>query len=406
MARLLMVGCGRMGRPYLRRAHMRGLAVAVLDAPDALAGAQTRAALGAQDRAYPVAGQHDDAWLTAASAALRDGPVAGVIAFSEPHVLTAALLADELKLPGPGLRAAVTSRNKIIQRELFARAGLAQPGYYLAQGADAALAWAAGRFPVVAKPLSGMGSIGVQIVASGSELRRWCLENESGNPFLVEQYLTGPEYSVEAIAERGSVVFWSVTEKTTTSGPFCVELAHHVPADCDPGTRKAISELLAGVIAALGMGSGIVHLELRLEPGGPHVMEVAVRTPGDFIMDVVQAATGVDLYDAVVAVACGQAPCVDVPAGRAACAWYPLVGPGVVTAIEGVEKTSQLDGVMDVEIRVRVGAAVNPYHSSMDRVGVVVVQAKDRAELDSRLDAIQSQLRIRVQPAALTADGR
>ena len=74
-----------------------------------------------------VENSDDEAWIAAAAAALReDGPVIGVIPFSEPHVRPAALLAEELGLPGPGLRAAWTSRNKYLQRELFARQGLAR----------------------------------------------------------------------------------------------------------------------------------------------------------------------------------------------------------------------------------------------------------------------------------------
>ncbi|MCW2903867.1 MAG: hypothetical protein JWO67_6132 [Streptosporangiaceae bacterium] len=398
MSRLLMVGCGWMGRPYLRRAHERGMEVAVLDSAEGLAWA--RDALGPRAKGYTTVGGGDEAWQDSASRALRDGPVDAIVAFSEAHVVTAAMLADELRLPGPGLRAALTSRNKLMQRELFARHGLPQPAFHLARDVGDALTWASGGYPLVAKPLSGMGSHDVQIVTHEPELRSWCEEREAGVPFLVEEYVSGPEYSVEALIHRGDVVFWGITQKTTTPPPYCVELAHQFPAECDAGERASAEGVLAGVARALGMGSGIIHLELRLGRDGPRIMEVAVRTPGDYIMDVVEAATGVDMYDSVIALACGQRPVIKSLAGDVAAVWFPTPAPGVVTAVEGADRVAKLDGVVNVEIDVEAGATVKPLRSSMDRVGMVITRAADRGRLGSLLETVRGELRIDVRPAS------
>lgn len=393
--RLLMVGCGWLGRPYLRRAHERGLQVSVLDSASVLAWDPDGSELGPGDTRRLVENSDDEAWIAAAAAALReDGPVIGVIPFSEPHVRPAALLAEELGLPGPGLRAAWTSRNKYLQRELFARQGLAQPAYHLARDMTDARRWAAGRYPVVLKPLSEAGSSGVRVVPGARELVAWCAERHPGPAFLVEQYLSGQEYSIEAIIDRGAVVFSSITQKTTTPPPFCVEIEHRVPARCGAAARERVSELLRRVIGALGMGSGIVHLEFRLESTGPNVMEVAVRTPGDMIMEVVRYATGVDLFDAAIAVACGEQPRVKATIQHAACVWYPVVAPGVVTRIEGVAEVSRLKGVRSVFCDVTVGDPIRPFQSSAERVGAVLVEAGDSASLDARLSRVQRELRI------------
>ena len=390
-----MVGCGWLGRPYLRRAHERGLQVSVLDSASVLAWDPEGSELGPGDTRRLVENSDDEAWIAAAAAALReDGPVVGVIPFSEPHVRPAALLAEELGLPGPGLRAAWTSRNKYLQRELFGRQGLAQPAFHLARDVSDARRWAAGRYPVVVKPLSEAGSSGVRVVPGARELAAWCAERHSGPAFLVEQYLSGQEYSVEAIIAAGAVVFSSITQKTTTPPPYCVEIEHRVPAGCAATARERVSELLGRVVSAMGIICGIVHLEFRLEPTGPHIMEVAVRTPGDLIMEVVQYATGVDLFDAAIAVACGEQPEVQTTIRHAACVWYPVVAPGVVTGVEGVAGVGQLDGVQLMYCDVTVGDLVHPFQSSEERVAAVLVEASDNASLDARLSRVQRQLRI------------
>ncbi|XRQ06698.1 ATP-grasp domain-containing protein [Actinomadura welshii] len=397
MSRLMMVGCGWMGRPYLRRARDRGMRVAVLDRTRGLEWAKD--ALGPRDQGYPITGEGTEAWQAAAAKALADGPVDAVLAFSEQHVVTAARLAGELRLPGPGLRAALTSRNKYLQRDLFGRHKLPQPEHQLCYQLEQALEWAAPRFPVVAKPLTGMGSEGVEIVQDDIMLKSWFERHPADPPFLVERYLSGPEFSMEAIVDRGEIAFHGLTEKTTTDPPFCVEVAHRFPAALPAAERGAARDVLAGVVRALDVGSGIVHLELRMEPGGPHIMEVAVRTPGDNIMDMVEAATGFDLYDAAIAVARGEpAP---RPAGSpgAAAVWFPTPPPGVVTAIDGADRVAGLAGVADMEIDVEVGGTVPPLRSSLDRIGMVLVRAGTRDVLERRLRAVREELRFTVRPA-------
>jgi biotin carboxylase len=167
-----------------------------------------------------------------------------------------------------------------------------------------------------------------------------------------------------------------------------------VPSGCGPEVTRAVGDLVAGVAGALGMGAGILHLEFRLEPSGPHIMEVAVRMPGDLIMEVIGYATGVNLFDAVVATACGEPPEVTPRWERAACVWYPVVPPGTVTAIEGITSVGQADGIRCVDLDVAVGDRVRPLRSSADRAGAVIVDAPDVAGLDTRLDWVRTRLRI------------
>ncbi|GAA1310061.1 ATP-grasp domain-containing protein [Saccharothrix xinjiangensis] len=396
--RIMMVGCGWMGRPYLSRAHRRGIHVAVLDSEAALSWDETRAAFGPGDKGYAVPFPGEEGWLAAAAAALRDGPVDGIVAFSEAHVRPAALLADELGLPGPGMRAALTSRNKLAQRELFARRGIAQPDFHAAvRASGSAGVWSANRYPVVAKPLSKMGSEGVRICADATELHDWLVALDSDDPFLVEQHLTGVELSVEAVVDRGDVLFWNITAKTISAPPFCVELEHQAPADIDEDERSAIRQCLDEVLGALDMGSGIAHLEVILRNRVPHVVEIAVRTPGDYLMEVIEAATGVDLFDAVIAVACGLPCAVDPVASDVAAVWFPTAPPGVVVTLNGHESLHDLDGVVRAEIDVTPGSVVTPLRSSMDRLGMVVYKAQERAELLVRRERIRRTLVLATQ---------
>jgi biotin carboxylase len=397
--RLLLVGMGAQGRQYLLSAHDEGAAVSVLDHESSLSSPMVQAMLRPGDRTYPVPeGAASEDWLAAAGAALAQDPADGVVAFGEPHVLPAAILAAELGLPGPGLRAALISRNKFLQREAWGRAGLPQPGYFLASDGASAAAWAAGRFPVVTKPLDQSGSRSVRVVANDSELRAWVDTESGGGAFLCEQLVSGPEYSCEILLQGGEPVFSNVTAKLTTPPPYFVEIGHRVPARCPAETADAIVGVATAATAAIGMQSGIAHAEMRITDDGPQLMEVAVRMPGDFIMDIVGLATGVDLFQALVAISLGRAPRIAAASRGPACVWFPDPPAGSVAPVKALLAASDLPGVVRVEVWARFGSLVPPLRSSHDRVGSVVIRAADDDELDDKLDKVRALFEVLVAP--------
>jgi biotin carboxylase len=310
---LLLVGLGNQGRPYLVAGRRLGLPVTVVDRAETFAAPETQRLLDEDVRTVPVAGATlvMSDWYAAACEAVEDHPPEGIVAFSEEHVVAAALIADEFLLPGPGLRAALTSRDKTLQRALFERHGIAQPRWHHVHNLDEGARWLSTLGRAVAKPTDRGGSEGVQLVASLAELQMWH-SAEQPTTFLLEEFVEGPEYSVELLLQVGAPAFVNVTAKRTTGPPHFVEVGHVAPAQLAEGDYAQMQSSAVAVVDALGMDTGIAHLELRQTDAGPVVMEVAVRTPGDYIMEMVGAAWGIDLFEQVIRVACGRP--VELPA--------------------------------------------------------------------------------------------
>lgn len=391
--RLLLVGMGTLGRSYVDSAHRRGLTCAILDLPGNMEKA--RGMLHSADAWYSVPGASRECWYSAAASALADGPIDAVVGFSDPQVEAAALIAAEFGLPGPGLFASSISRNKLLSRQLFARKNVKQPLFALIRDAQEAVEWAAGRYPVVLKPLSSQGSAGVRVAMAAEEIWRWANEKTLPEEFLVEEYLPGQEFSCEAVVADGRILFANVTEKKTTVPPYCVEIAHYIPV-LDSSVIPAVESLTQDVVTGIGMTAGIIHAEAKAEPQGAYLIEFAVRTPGDRIMELIRLATGVDLFDAVVDIALGEAPDVTRSRSEAACVWYPQVPHGRVTAVSGVSELSAMPGVVDHHIKLEVNGEVPVLRSSVERVGWVMLTGADRAELNRRLDAVRDALQITV----------
>ncbi len=394
MPELLLVGVGLMGRPYLAAARRLGLRVHAVESPD-----RAEALAGEVDHLTPVGGSSDEHWAAAAAAAAAARPPDGVVAFAEPQVLGAALVADAYSLPGPSLAAALVSRNKALQRGRFAAAGIRQPEHLIAGDLAAGADWAASRFPVVVKPLTGTASIGVRQVSDAAGYAELVRLHGDRGPLLVERAASGPEYSWEALVQGGKVWVDNVTAKDTTGPPAFIETGHRVGQALPEGTAAAVRGLGAEVLAALGMRDGIVHLECRVEAEGATLMEIAVRTPGDFIMDLLCDAYGFDWFEAVLRLATGM-PLPEPPTGPIGCGTVRCLTPrpGVITAVDGLEEVRAHPNVVRAIVHSSVGDEIPPLRSSEDLGGALVLTAPDRATLDAAMAFATSTLRIETRP--------
>jgi biotin carboxylase len=394
MPELLLIGVGITGRPYLDAARRLGLRVHAVEAPSRAAKLD-----GEVDKLTVTRGEADEHWVEAAMAAAAGSRPDGVVAFSEPQAIAAALLASELSLPGPSLHATVLSRNKALQRGCFAAAGIRQPEYVIAPDLADAADWARDHFPVIIKPLSSSGSMGVEAVSGQADFTQ-VAARRAGQTLLVERVIDGPEYSWEALVRDGKIWTSNLTAKETSGPPNFIETGHWMGGPVDDGTVAAADELGASVIAALGMGTGIVHLEFRQAQAGATLMEVAVRTPGDRLMELLTVTYGIDWFEMVIRLAMGM-PLPEAPAGPLGCAmaYIPLTEPGVLTAVEGLAAVRANPAVIRADILAEAGDTVPVARSSADRRIVVLLFAADQEGLDDSLSFVRQTLRLRIQPS-------
>ncbi|MBO4207249.1 ATP-grasp domain-containing protein [Micromonospora echinofusca] len=241
--------------------------------------------------------------------------VRGVICSGEVFVDACAVLAEALALPSPGTWAARVCRDKVMQRVVLRAHG---PSWraFAPHERDAVTSDV---YPCVVKPAGRMFSSGVVRVSNDAELRAALTEYGPDEAILVEELVTGPEFSVEALVHRGELLWSGVTAKITNedSSPFFTEIGHTSPAKLPLAQADALIAANAAVLKALRFDSGITHAEFRLRDGQPVLMEVAARLPGDAIMVLWHLATGRPLEPAMVDLALGVRPEYPAPTRRA-----------------------------------------------------------------------------------------
>jgi hypothetical protein len=287
--------------------------------------------------------------LRKAQAIASQHALVGVITYAEEFVPQCAAVAEALSLPGIGeVAARRSSMDKIRMRECLAAESVPCPRFLIARSPEE-LREAASILgcPTVVKPRCGGGSVAVIRMESSSQAEEVyanveALARPSVDPifrsfdgtFLVEEYIPGRVLSVDGFIQTGRPFVVGMTDTRMSEEPcfyqegcWTIDL---IPACCE------VAEL---AVEALGFDSGCFHCEVREGPNGPVVLEVAARLPGELIVPMYKAATGVDLLELAIDVAVGVVPRVTVgPLKRfsGAHAWFPN-REGTMLGYRGVE---------------------------------------------------------------------
>lgn len=333
--------------------------------------------------------------------------IAGVTSSSEYFVAAAAELAAELGLPHPNPDAITACRDKAVQRRLLLAHGVAGPAFATATNPAQAVERAGLLgLPVVLKPASGSGSVGVRLChrpAEVAEGARAALAGElAGIPpqraVLVERYLDGPEFSVETF----DIQVVGITAKHVGASPYFIEIGHDFPARAPAGAQAALADTAVRALAALGLGWGPAHVELRLTPTGPAVIEVNPRLAGGMIADLVRSATGIDLITATVANVAGL-PVRLEPSRAAGSAIRFLVAEhsGRFVAAAGLDRAAACPQVSEVVLTRRPGSVLNLEHSFRDRMGYLIAVGRDSEDAAAAADRALDCVRLRIEPALL-----
>ncbi|MFI5661929.1 ATP-grasp domain-containing protein [Streptomyces sp. NPDC051684] len=346
--------------------------------------------------------------------------VAGVFTFDEWCVEKAARIGRLLDVPQCTQEAALRCRDKWATREALRTAGVPSARSELVRSVSEAES-AAGRigYPVVVKPQAMSASFGVTRVpgpdglaeafgrAHGSRPKRaW--EHQQG--VLVEEFLDGPEISVDSTAVGGRVESPVFAKKVLGYPPTFEEVGHIVAAPeritTDP---EAVRKVVTAAHEALDVSGTVTHTELRLTTKGPRIVELNGRPGGGLIAELSLLATGVDIALASADVAAGRAPNLKASRDRVAgIRFFYAESAGVIQSCDIGDTVARAPWLEKVQWLVGPGTEVcpEPGRRWFSRVGFAVVTAESVAECEARLAEAADQVTLRIAPQDRQAEHR
>lgn len=395
--RLFFVGIPtRYVKPTIERAQRHGFEVILGDTEKNLR--EKAALIASADQQVVTDLTNYEDLSTVAHRLYEEASLDAMCTFKEPGADVVARVVQDLHLKGNSPSVIEACINKFTTHQLLRQAHLLTPRSALCQTvADAQTFWESTGGPVVIKPHNMQASIGVQKVQEYTELEiafEACLKNCSESQVLVEEMLSGPEISIEAMVFQSKAVLFGVTEKQLYSGTV-IESGHITPYQGKQMTRQEYQDLVQKVIEALGITTGPLHIEGFHSARGFVLTDIHTRYGGDFIVTFTELAMKCDMTTPVFAdlvnmpyeITFGQPQ--EVAGVR-----FLDVKPGIIQAIEGLDEVRQLPGVYLVELDHKPGDVLKPLGSSFDRAGCIVARAATREELEDTFARALHFLRI------------
>lgn len=236
----------------------------------------------------------------------RMGPVHRLLGTLEELQVPLALVRDQLGIAGMGVEAARNFRDKARMKSVLREAGIPCARHALAEGPDVALAFATTQgFPLIAKPPEGSGARATFRLESMEDLHQ-CLAAmppSPERPLLLEEFVVGDEHSFDSITLGGKVIWSSICHYL----PSPLEVVREpwiqwcvlLPREVDDPRYEGIRQIAGGALEALGMHTGLSHMEWFRRPDGTvAVSEVGARPPGARFVNLISQAHDFDLYQA------------------------------------------------------------------------------------------------------------
>lgn len=333
------------------------------------------------------------------AAELGTGRVDAIAAILEPLQVPLAVVRERLGVRGMDATEADRFRNKSRMKDALRAAGLPCARHRLATSAGEALAFAEEAMPLVAKPPAGAGAIDTFRIDQRSQLESWLDHTTptAERPLLLEEFIRGDEFSFDSVTVDGKHVFHSISSYSPTplevmSAPW-IQWTVLFPRHIDGPEYAAITEAGPDALAALGMVTGMSHLEwFRRADGSIAISEVGARPPGAQLTSLLSYTHGHDFYRAwaqLNAFGTFDPPDRSYAAGAA---YLRGMGAGQVSHVEGIDAVHRELG--DLVVEARLPSAGQAKSSSYEGEGYVILRHPETEVVSEGLKKIVSGIRV------------
>ena len=327
-------------------------------------------------------------------------PLAAILPVDDSGVLIAARANQALGLPHNQPAAAAAARDKLVMRQLLRDGGVPTPPFHgFALDDEMARITAVVQsdigFPCVVKPRTLNGSRGVIRANDGAELAtavsrvQRLLLSIGAAGFLVEGYLPGVEVALEAVLDHGRLQPLALFDKPDPlEGPFFEETIYVTPSRLEAAAQTAVIEMAAQGARAIGLQTGSVHAELRVNERGVWIVEVNGRSIGGLCSQTLRFDMGMSLEELLLRQVMG----LDVrdlqrQPQASGVMMIPIPRPGILRRVEGLEAAQAVHGIDEISITVPEHHRLVPLPEGESYLGFIFAtgQTPDRVEEALRL---------------------
>ena len=395
--KIMILGASILQLPAIQRARKMGLYVVAVDMnPDAIG-------FGEAGIIKEVISTID---VPAVLECAKKHKIDGIMTLaSDMPMRTVATVANELNLIGISEDTALKATNKAVMRQALLDGNVPVPKFYKVSNKEeykkAVINFSS---PFVVKPADNSGSRGIYLVDDIDDVRSidmaysYSRQYSRNGDVVVEEYMVGPEVSVETLTVDGVCHIIQITDKITTGAPNFVEMGHTQPSQLSEETKKKIAKITKDANRAIGIDNGPSHTEIIVTKDGPKIVELGARLGGDCITThLVPLSTGIDMVESCIKIALGEKPDIRAKIDKVSAVRYFSQSDGAIKKISGVKEAQQLCGVKQISIVQKVGETINGIKNSSDRIGFVVMQSDSHQNIDELHNKVLEKITIEME---------
>ena len=408
--RLIILGAGVMQGPAIKIARELGFFTVAVD------GSSSAPCISLADR-FEQIDLKDKAGIEAFARSLQNsGGIGGIMTAGTDFSATVAWVAEKLGLPGIPYEAALNASDKSRMRGCFKQAALPSPEFITIttndieqfSGPEDDKPLRGLSFPLVIKPVDNMGGRGCRRVDGPGDFSGAAADalrfSRSGRA-IVETFMEGPEFSLDAIVYHGEITICGCADRHIFFPPYFIEMGHTMPSAAAAESQEAMIETFRAGIRALGLAGtesvGAAKGDIKLTPSGPMIGEIAARLSGGYMSGwTYPYASGAEPIRAAILMAMGREPAGLSPLKNWTSAERAFISiPGTVKTIDGTDAAGGRDLVRDVFFRIARGSTVRFPENNVTKCGNVISSAPDRAAAVAAAESAARSILIRLDPA-------
>jgi biotin carboxylase len=344
---------------------------------------------------------------------LRDNPPDAIIALGDRPTPTAAYAARSLGIAGNSPEAVELCRNKLRQRRALSAAGVLVPEFFsfvLSDKMEHVLRQV--QYPCVVKPLSLSASQGVirandaaefetaleriRLLLKSAEIR--ALREPGLDELLVEKYIPGKEVAIEGLMLNGQLRVLAIFDKPDSlEGPYFEETIYVTPSRLPNEMQTALISNAKRSVAALGLITGPIHAEFRVNESGPWVLEVAPRPIGGLCSRALRfGPKRMSLEELLIGSALEMSGSdAERETAASGVMMIPVPRSGIFEGVEGIAEAQAVPGVDEILITARLRDYVAAWPDGSSYLGFIFARRDAAAEVEGALRAAHAKLQFK-----------
>ena len=339
-----------------------------------------------------------------------------ILALGDRPTATAAYAARALGIAANSPESVQLCRNKFHQRETLRRANLPVPDFFdfsTGENLDAVVPRA--KFPCVLKPLSLSASQGVIRANNDTEFReavrriRKLLESPeiqvqrepNLDRILVESYIPGREVAIEGLLTAGNFRALAIFDKPDPlEGPYFEETIYVTPSRLQESDQRMLIDCATRSVAALGLVTGPVHAEFRINEDGPWVIEIAPRPIGGLCARALRFGNEKFSLEELILRHALRMEGSDADREKLAAAvmMIPVPKSGTLENVEGQQAAEKVAGIDSIIISARLHDYVAAWPEGNSYLGFIFARSETPGAAEAALREAHAKLNFTLSP--------